>query len=362
VNVLHVVHSRAFAGTERHILGVSREMREMGHSVLIACPGSADTFRQAASHEDFEVIHEGSVRKPRALDVVHSHDGRSTLAGAFATSGRATRFVRTQHFVHPASMDRRGLTKTISYACHRTLNARLDGYICVSREAARAAQGRGEVSAPVTVIPPGVAVPDALIWEESVAARSKVAHPVVVSAGRLEDERSFETFIRAVALVHPVNPTCRFLIAGDGEAGHGLRALAEELGVAGVIRWLGWITDLQTVLTQAHLYVNTWPAEGFGMATAEAMAAGVPVVVPSSGAAPELVAGGVGGWTVPPRDAPALAAKMLEQLSDRNRLAEQGARARERAASLYSVASAARAICDFYEIVARAPSSPMSAI
>jgi glycosyltransferase involved in cell wall biosynthesis len=344
-----MVHSRAFAGTERHILGVSREMRDMGHSVVLACPASAQAYRAAAQIAGLRVITEVSARRLEGVDVIHCHDGRSTLAGALAVVGRPALFLRTQHFVHPASMDRTGMSKTLSLVGHRAINARLDGYICVSREAARSSEKRGEISAPVRVIPPGIAVPHTNTWKDSVIERSKAAHCVVISAGRLEDERRLDTLIRAIALVLPQHPTCQLVVAGDGQATSRLRDLADDLGIAPAVRWLGWIPDLQSVLGGAHLYVNTWPAEGFGMATAEAMAAGVPVVVPTSGAAPELIAGGEGGWTFPPNDARALATLMTGLLSDRSRLAEQGERARGRAAALYSVTFAARAMCEFYE-------------
>ncbi len=351
MRILHMVHSATatVAGTERHILGLSRELRQLGHSVTIACASVAEPLREAARADGFEVISETAVRRHPAVDVLHAHDGRSMLGAVYASAGRRIVLVRTQHFVAPASTERAPVMRAISQLGHRALNSRLDGYVCVSREAARAAMARREVGLPVEVIAPGIQIPTDAEWQRSVTERAAAGHPVVVSAGRLDHERSFETLIHAIPEIRTRHPAAEFVIAGDGEVTAELKALAQTLGVASAIRWPGWVPDLQEVLRSAHLYVNTWPAEGFGMATAEAMAAGVPVIVTSTGAAPELVADGVGGWIVPPRDPAALAAKILEALGAPDQLVQTGAQARQRATREYSVRSCARALCDFYE-------------
>ena len=346
-----MVHSRTptVAGTERHILGVSRELVRLGHSVTIACPAVAEPLRQSARAEGFGVIDERAARRQRGVDVVHAHDGRSMLAAVAATTGRRVALVRTQHFVAPASTERAGGLRVLSQLGHRALNSRADGYVCVSQEAARAAVARREVTGPIEVIGPGVEIPDDATWQRSVDRRQATAEaPVILSAGRLDAERSFDTLIHTIGPVRQALPRAQFVIAGDGEVAAELKALAESLGVAPAIRWPGWVPELQDVLGTAHLYVNTWPAEGFGMATAEAMAAGVPVIVPASGAAPELIAGGVGGWTVPPRDSAALAARICEALEASDALAHTGAQARARAAERYSAVTAAAQLADLY--------------
>jgi glycosyltransferase involved in cell wall biosynthesis len=351
MKILHMVHSRSYAGTERHILGVARELRQLGHQVSIACPQGAlaEPMRQAVRAAQFELVDEWAVRRHRAVEVIHSHDGSSTLAATSASVGRPAISVRTQHFVATASSDRAGGVRELSQLAHRVLNARLDGYICVSQAAARAAVTRGEVTGTVTVIPPGIVVPDEAWWQHSIAQRESRADPVIVSAGRIDRERSFETLISALPQVQRSHPGVTVIIAGAGEATAELQALAESLGVAAAVSWPGWVPDLQAVLAGAHLYVNTWPEEGFGMATAEAMAAGVPVIVPATGAAPELVADGIGGWIVPPRDPDALAAQICEVLSARDRLAATGGQGRERAAREYSVGAATAEMVSLYE-------------
>ena len=75
------------------------------------------------------------------------------------------------------------------------------------------------------------------------------------------------------------------------------------------------------------LSVPTEFLEPKGIYALEALAAGVPVVLPEHGAFPELLVSSQGGLLVPPRDASQLADALALILSDsemRNRLARAG--------------------------------------
>jgi glycosyltransferase involved in cell wall biosynthesis len=82
------------------------------------------------------------------------------------------------------------------------------------------------------------------------------------------------------------------VIAGTGPLDSSLRKLANELGVAPQVRFLGSVSDAELVdwYGAADLFVlPTVAYEGFGMATAEALATGLPVVGTPVGATPELL-------------------------------------------------------------------------
>ena len=77
----------------------------------------------------------------------------------------------------------------------------------------------------------------------------------------------------------------------EGDASSGLRQWAKQLGITVNCDFLGRISreDKRTYMQSCTIYCQVSRYEGFGMAVAEAMACGAPVLVSNSGALPELV-------------------------------------------------------------------------
>jgi glycosyltransferase involved in cell wall biosynthesis len=98
--------------------------------------------------------------------------------------------------------------------------------------------------------------------------------------------------IRAVPAIRAAVPGLRFRIAGDPQdAGTELAALARELGVADAVEFLGRIdkTEKIRLMQTCQIYVQPTRFEGFGLAIAEALSCGAPVVTSRAGAVPEVV-------------------------------------------------------------------------
>jgi glycosyltransferase involved in cell wall biosynthesis len=129
---------------------------------------------------------------------------------------------------------------------------------------------------------------------ESTAAQGR--HALVVA--RLAPEKGVDVAIEACRIAG-----VPLVVAGDGPERERLVAAAGP-GVT----FAGRVEDAELVRLRAEALLALAPSrsgETFGLAAAEAMAAGVPVVASCVGALPELVAR---EWLVPPDDAPALAA------------------------------------------------------
>ncbi|MDX6689266.1 MAG: hypothetical protein QOG15_723 [Solirubrobacteraceae bacterium] len=361
LRVLHVVSSDSFAGIERHVLNLIRELRTLGCLAELACPPTAIRLREEALAAGIPSRPSATCR-PRtwlatlARDVaddppgvLHVHDGRAAVAGALLSLLAPGRLVRTQHFTHPASVERSGLRGRASLGMHRLLNRRLDGYTAVSRIVAEGARERRETGhAQVVVIPPAIELPSRDAVESARMERAQIAYPVVAFAGRLEAERQLDVLLRAIPLVLTKLPRSHFVLAGSGAVEGQLRLLAAQLGIEQNITWTGWVPDTYAVLSRAHIYVNTWPREGFGMATAEAMALGLPVVAINAGASAEIVDPGVTGFLVSEGDSDALAAAIVRVLADDELASTMGHAAHLRAMSAYGAKRTAQDTLAFY--------------
>jgi glycosyltransferase involved in cell wall biosynthesis len=137
---------------------------------------------------------------------------------------------------------------------------------------------------PVFLIPNGVAARDPS--PESVKAlRSRAGlrdgDEVITFLGRLHPIKRLDLLAEAFAVVHHARPNARLLIAGPDEGGYKQHIEARFAPVAAQTRWLGSVDENESaaLLASTDVLVQCSDSESFGMSVAEALAAGVPVVV-----------------------------------------------------------------------------------
>ncbi|HEX8199480.1 MAG TPA: glycosyltransferase [Isosphaeraceae bacterium] len=150
--------------------------------------------------------------------------------------------------------------------------------------------------------------------------------------------KSMFELIAAVPLILRERPGLRFRIAGGLEdGGPELQALARDLGVADAVEFLGRIGTAEKVrlMQTCQIYLQPTRFEGFGMAIAEAMSCGAPVVTSRAGAVPEVV--GDCGEYVDGTDPRSIADGVLRLARDPQRRRTRALAARRRIEREFSV-------------------------
>ena len=142
-----------------------------------------------------------------------------------------------------------------------------------------------------------------------------LSEPYFAYVGRLHRLKGVDVLVRALAEARRMGAEVGVAIAGPGDPAPYLR-LAERLGVAGHVRFLGYVSEEQ----KAHLIdgavalvvpsVSNY-VEAYSIAASEAWARGRPVIASAVGALRYRVRDGVNGLLVPPRDPRALASAMV---------------------------------------------------
>jgi len=146
-----------------------------------------------------------------------------------------------------------------------------------------------------------------------------------------------------------------FLIVGEGPEEERLRGRIAALGLSSNVKMLGFRDDLLNVFRSLDLFViPSVEGDTIPQVLMQALAMGLPVVSTTVGSIPDVVQDGKTGFVVPPRDAGALAGRILALLDDAALRAEMGRRGRTLVEREYSLSRMLDRLEEVYAKVTRA--------
>jgi glycosyltransferase involved in cell wall biosynthesis len=252
---------------------------------------------------------------------------------AFGVLPDAAEALRASHSLvalvhHPLALES-GLSATESASLHASERSALGcarHVIATSATVARLlVEHYGVPSGTVSVVEPGTD-------RVSTAPRNGAGVVKLLAVGSVIPRKGYDVLIAALARLRHL--PWQLVIAGDcGRSPQTYRQVKGEIGRLGLaerVSLLGAVAfdELAPLYASADLFVLPSRFEGYGMAYAEAIAHGVPVVGTTAGAIPQTVPADA-GVLVPPGDVEALAAtlqRLIANPQERERLAA-GARA-----------------------------------
>ncbi|HEY2027320.1 MAG TPA: glycosyltransferase [Gemmatimonadaceae bacterium] len=175
-----------------------------------------------------------------------------------------------------------------------------------------------------------------------------LARERLLFVGRLTQQKGLDLLLRALALG---SSSIGLDVVGDGPERAALMDLAETLGIAPRVRWLGTQPPeaLPTLYRSAVALVVASIEEGLGLVAVEALLCETPVVAFASGGLTDVVVHGVTGLLVEHRDPRALASAIGALLDLPDRGASLGHAGRTRVLSQFSPEVVARRYHDIYE-------------
>lgn len=289
MRILHIINSLKIGGAETFIGKLLPAIRQLGHSVEVCVLEDAwSPTRESLQRNGIPVYHSKvsrlydphqvlAIRKHLAhsqFDVVHVHLFPAQLWVRMAASGSDDiMLVTTEH----STSNRRRHARL-----YRWLDAfvysRYNAIVAISDGTERAlVRWMPSATTKVTVIPNGLDLGECQNAsgnrrEFGIYVPESVRLAVFVA--RFDTAKDHATLIRALKCVQGIH----LILVGDGPTRPEVANLAERTGVAGRVTFLGERADVPKILKVADVYVQSVLWEGFGLATLEAMAAGVPVV------------------------------------------------------------------------------------
>ena len=270
-------------------------------------------------------------------DVVHTHSAKGGILGrAAAWSLGVPAVVHTVHGPPFHSYQNRAARAAIR-ACERWAARRCHAMISVADAMTDLmVEGRVAPREKFTTILSGMEVEPYLnagVHRERVRRELGYApeHVVVVKVARLFHLKGHEYLVRAAPEVLGAVPEVRFLLVGDGVLQDRLRRQVEAAGLGAHFQFAGLVPPerIPELLAAADLVVHASLREGLARALPQGLISGKPAVSFDVDGAREVVLPNQTGLLVPPKDAGALAAALVQLAGDadlRRRLGEEGRR------------------------------------
>jgi glycogen(starch) synthase len=183
-------------------------------------------------------------------------------------------------------------------------------------------------------------------------------HTVLLSVGRLEDNKGFVHLVNALAdNVDDMPPKWRWVLVGDGPAKAKIANAIRGRGITNHAVMVGSASDalLHALYERANLFVHPTLYEGSSMVTLEAMAHAKPVVATRVGGIPDKVVDGVSGLLIAPGDVDALRRAIAAAVSEPEMLSEWGVEGRRIAEAEFSWAKRSAELLALYESLIERP-------
>lgn len=339
--IAHVISTRGIGGAERFLGALVRSGHARGFEQVVLNP-----FATEASAPMESICHPVAYEAQRCdrvvelpllrrwlrlrlnrfePDIVHVLLFQALVATASLTNHSDAKRLLTHVYGEQFQTSPRG---RMIRQVDRWAGGRFDQVVAISESVRQfLVSDYGYPAGKVTCIPLG--------WQGEPRPRG-TAHrpPTIVCVAALRPEKGHDVLLDALPLVRRQVPDARLLLIGEGDCRPALEAQAVALGLGDSVEFLGSVPEIWAHLAEADVFAIASRSEAFGIAIAEAMAAGLPVVAPAVGAIPELVRPGVTGELFAAGDHRALAAQLVRILASPELRSQMSAAARAAAEPL----------------------------
>lgn len=207
------------------------------------------------------------------------------------------------------------------------LRSRFDAYIAISKETLKKLQRF--FKSRVNLIYCGVN------REEFKKNEIKFKEPVILCISRLAKYKNIKTLIFAFAHLSTKVRNTNLIIVGQGPEFKNLKALTKSLKIEKRIKFLSNLprSQLISLYKKSHIFSLPSIVEGFGIATIEAAAAGLPYVNSDIPVQREITKNGKGGYLVDPQNSVAFSDKLYTLIKNQDLYKRKSQEARSLAAN-----------------------------
>ena len=170
-------------------------------------------------------------------------------------------------------------------------------------------------------------IPNPLTEDNSIL--SSLDTKTIITSGRLEKPKNFQSLINAFSLVSKLHSDWKLEIYGEGSQRRELQDMINRLETKNIFL-KGYTDNIYEKLAQSSLFVSTSIFEGFGLSIIEAMSCGLPIVSYECPCGPkDIIEDNKSGFLITVNDERKLAEKINLLIEDQNLRKRMGSNARE---------------------------------
>ncbi len=174
---------------------------------------------------------------------------------------------------------------------------------------------------------------------------------ILLLVSRLHRAKGVDFSLSVLRRLLKDRPNTRLIIRGSGPESEHLQRLAADLGLMGLVRFLGRRSrqEMVDLYNLADIVLCTSRLDLLPFSLIEAAGCGRPCVTTDVGAVRDIVVDGQTGVVVPHRDAEAFSETLSHVLRDEGSRRQMGNAARKRAEAVFDMASVASRLVSVYE-------------
>ena len=316
-NILFFPRTMGLGGTENVVLQLCEIMKPLVNCIVVCSCGGNNVgilYEMGIKHYEIPDIERKSIKsiisvskqlqhiiKKERITIIHTHHRMAAFYVVLLGLSKKLLFLNTCHntFTNKRLLTRIAYRNTNLIACGEMVKKNLVEYFGLPKNQ-------------TTVIHNAVKPFDGLVSVEPYIEQChKDGCFVVANIGRLSEQKGMKYYIQAIPEVIKEHPEVRFLIIGSGEDERKLKDLVKKLEVEDVVCFMGYRSDIQSLMAQVDLIVLSSLWEGLPLTPIEAFSVQKTVVATAVDGTVEIVENGKNGMLISPRSAPQIADKII---------------------------------------------------
>ena len=370
MKVLHLISGGDTGGAKTHVFALLDALKTMAEVKIVCLMSGAffDEIRERgveavlfAQKSRFDLSVVGEIAKlveEENFRVVHAHGARANFIASFLKKRVHVPVVTTVHSDYRLDFD--GFYRKLVYTGLNILSLRqMDYYIAVSRGFRNMLISRNFQPNKIFTVYNGMDYSGEMVFADKETFGERVGVPYDPSLtyvgliGRHDYVKGHDIFIRAAALAAEKNPNLRFLIAGDGDGREDLLRLAEEVGIADKLYFIGFIKDIYSFINFIDINTLSSRSESFPYVLLEGARMKKPTISAAVGGIPDLIRDGETGLLFPAEDYKVFAEKILLFAENEEKRKECGEALYRLATENFSNENLARTHMGIYKAICR---------